>query len=326
MNEPTQQQAEMPDGTTLDQRVAILHEQFGTESSETADEAALPSPPDPPAAATSAASDDTDDAAAKARAERRARLDALNASERARVDRKAKFAEQDRIARELEAERQRARDLEQRMASLVDVEQLDEAKFFEVARRSKVTPDRLAEWIRESTANPEMVAAHVAKRELDPKVAALEAKLAAQEARFAQYLEQQQRAQAMAEERAVEARFVEGITSDAAPYSAKFIESFGAGEFLKVARSAGATLPEGAGSQALIDVIEEHLEQFARAYASAGEATPSKKPAPQKAAAAKATNTVSNSLAQERASVVDEEDWSSLSFEDRVARLRGTAR
>lgn len=62
---------------------------------------------------------------------------------------------------------------------------------------------------------------------------------------------------------------------------------------------------------------------LARIY-SAGQAVSTAKPSvpPTNPAAARAPTTVSNTLAQTRASVVDEEaEWASLPFEERSARL-----
>ncbi len=108
-----------------------------------------------------------------------------------------------------------------------------------------------------------------------------------------------------------------------APFSARFLHNFGVNEFSKLAQSAAASVPPGAGWQAVLDTIEENLSSMAQIYAlQNGSAQQRPQASPPNRAAAKAPTTVSNSLAQERASVVDEQaDWGSLPFEERSARL-----
>jgi hypothetical protein len=82
--------------------------------------------------------------------------------------------------------------------------------------------------------------------------------------------------------------------------------------------SAANTLHDGAGAQAVLDVIEENLSSLAAIYAAPPSNAPSKPNTPRGAAK---PNTVSNSLAQQRSAVVDPEDLADLPYEERVRRL-----
>lgn len=287
---------------------------------EAAPEPAAEEAPAPPAAAAA-----DSDAASRA-AERRARLAAMQETLRKQVDSKRRQNEAHDYARNYEEAQRRAQELEAAAAKRIDPASLDEAGFFKLANQLNISPQRLGEWIRDATLNPEQAAAAAAKQALDPRIAAAEERAAKAEALVQEFIAEQQRAQAAHYEAQQRAAFVQSIAAEEAPHAAKFIASFGADEFLKIADSASRGLPDNAGRQALLDVIEENLERLAQVFmptssapSSNGKQLPHVQPA-----AAKAT-TVSNSVAQERASVVEDDDWASLPFEVRLERMKASA-
>jgi hypothetical protein len=305
-------------GDTFEQRLAALHTELRAASPEAAGEAADGSP-QPPAEASPVASDD---AAQRAEA-RRARLAELAARERRNVDISTKLAERDRLARELEQERQTRAQLEARTKELIDISKLDEASFFDLAQRANVPPQKLGEWLRDAMTNPERLASTVAKKALDPELEAIRRENAEMREQLQSFISAQRQAEAEAQERAVEQQFLGSIQAESAPHAHTFLSKFGPEEFLKIARSAGRTLPPGAGAQALIDTIEEHLESFASAFgASPQTQSNGLAPTPHRPAAAKAPNTLSNAMARERASVVDESSFDDLPYEERLARIK----
>jgi len=323
---------------TFDQRLAAVHDELRTEALAPTDEAngdassqpaadAAVQPITPPPAAPAADSDD----AQKRAAERRARLDALKAQERDAV---ARSSEKTRYERELEALKREAEEAKARAAKLVDLDGIDEPAFFALAQKKGIRPERLADWIRESMTNPERVAEAAAlqatRAAVDPKLSALEKQIAEQNAMIQQLLAQQHQAQAAAEERRATEQFLGMVreSSAQAPLASKLLET-DPDEFMQMAEVAASRVP-GRGPQALLDALEELLDSDGRAlaqkYASLYGLTsnvPAATTLP-RSAAAKATTTVSNALAQQRASVVEEDDWSSLPFDERVARIKAS--
>lgn len=338
MNIATQQSAPQqpatgttPIATTFEQRVEALHEELQNEaSSQSAGEPGGSELP-PPAVSPAPSSAVSEDALTKAREERRARLEALKADERARVDERARKSAGDELARELEKERQARAELEKRTQQLVDISKLDEAEFFKLAQRANIPPQRLGEWIRESLANPETLATHAATRAMDPRLAEMQAKLDRQEQQLREFLEAQQSERAQHQAQQATHGFLSFVSqsSDSAPLASQFLAKHGAEEFLKIAERAGASLPEGAGPHALLDTVENFLDGDGRTYAQQlaelyGLIPPSNaqhSTTPPKSAAAKA-KTVSNADAQERASVVSESELAKLSFDERLEALK----
>lgn len=273
---------------------------------------------DPPSSASAAGSVVPTDIDAK-RAERRAALRALQDGERSRVDTITAIRERDELRQRLqaiEAERQKT-------AGHIDPSSLDEAAFFALGERAKIEPTKLYEWMRERMANPELAAAQAASRAVDPKIAALEKRVEAAEARNAAYEQAQQSARAEAEERQAAEQFFAYTRGNAesAPLTAAFLEKFGPTEFHKLALGVVPKLPPGAGPQAVLDEIEENLSYLGAVY-RAQPATPQRSQAnPPAHSAAASAPIVSNSLAQQRSSVIDEdENWAALPFEERSAR------
>jgi hypothetical protein len=304
--------------TTLEERAAnVLAELRSEPTSQPASEGTTSSPP---ASLPSEAGSDAGEDPASAR---RARIAALNERQRARVDEKQRQAAGDKMARELETVRRRAEEAERMASQRLDVESLTEEQFFTAAERAKVTPQRLGEWLRERMTNPELAAREAAQKAIDPRIAALEAKLAQSEQTIQEFFAQQQAEKTRHAERQAAEEFF-AFTRDnagAAPYSARFLTQHGPNEFYKLAVKAASSVPEGVGPQAILDQIEENLNALASLYGSQ-ESAPSKAtaPPPRTAAAAKA-NTLSNAAASARTSVVEEDDWSSLDLDERARRL-----
>lgn len=324
-----------PEGT-FDQRLAAVHDEIRHEAlsapepavegeSAPADGQGSPQPPAPSAA---------DSDAAKRAQERRERLEALKAQEREKVSRKDRDA---KVEAERETLRRQLAEVQARAEKLVDVEQLDELGLLGLAQRKGIGPDKLAEAINLAMTNPEHVAqrtaAQAAKGIVDPVVSALTAKLATLEERLAKYDEQAKLAEQNAEAQRQAQAFAGMVQSAAAtaPLSARLLET-DPEEFWQLADLAASRAPVN-GPEALLDALEEMLDSDTRAVAQKyatlyGFTSPSNAPAattPPRSAAAKAT-TVSNAHAQQRASVVEEDDWSDLSFDERVARIKASGR
>lgn len=291
---------------SLDERAAAV---FGTDS------------PDLPIAATQPVP--APDAGAQARAERRAKLDAMRAKERASVDAHSALRERDELRRKLVEAESRHKEYETR----IDPGSLTPERLFALAERMpNLSPQQLGEWLRERMANPEVAAREAAARAVDPKISALEKQIATQQRMIDDFLGKQSAAETRALEQQVAQEFFSFTSSNAAtsPLAARFLEHHGADDFLVLAQSAAQHLPPSAGAQAVLDEIEERLSQLGAIY-SAHSAAPQRRqaiPTPSHFAAAQAPTHVTNTLAQKRSSVVDEEAaWAQLPFEERSARL-----
>ncbi len=281
------------------------------------------SPPGNPADAASPAGSVEPDAAAKARAERRAALTKLQTEERGRVDAMAAIRERDELRKRLSERDEQAK----AFATHIDPSKLTKEQFFALAEKNpELTPAELGEWLRERMANPELAAANAAKRAVDPELATLKKQLADQQSVIDQFLSAQQQSQHDAVEQQAAEQFFSFTRENAqvAPYSARFLEKHGPEQFIKLAHRAVQDVPPHAGPQAILDEIEENLTQLGAIY-SAAPAPPQRRQAnqpPSNSAAAQAPTHVTNTLAQQRSSVVDEDvAWSSLPFEERSARL-----
>lgn len=332
MNQPTQQattpaaaptEAPAEVRESYEERVARVFGDDDASSAQPADGSDA-SAPSPVAVAPAASAPDP------VAEERRTRLARLEAEERQRVDAQAKHREVDTIRAKLADAEKRAKELEERGKSLVDPASMNEESFFDMARRLNVPPQKLGEFLREQMTNPELVAARAATREIDPKLSALEKQVSEQNAMIQKFLAEQQSSAVQREEMQAAQEFGSYVAANevVAPRAAAFLREFGGQEFYTLALSAAAKLPEGAGAQAILDRVEEDIvaneeraQRLARVYAPSGATQQRPAPTPNPAAA-KAMTTVSNTLAQQRASVVDEDaEWASLPFEERSARL-----
>lgn len=268
-----------------------------------------------------------DSGEAAKRAERRKELDAVLSKERERVDYQAKLRAAEQAQQRAEAAERRAAELESQLTGRVDPTTLDAPGFFALAKRMQVTPAELGKWLRDQEANPELIAQHVAQKTIDPKVSALEKRLADQDAIIARITgdlqQEKQVAQAM-ERGSAMLHFTERAAAQA-PHSSAFLKSFGPEEFLKLANSASPTVPSGPGwEQHVLDSVEDMLTHLGKIYGQPQAAAPQQRqaPTPPHPGAAKPMSTVSNTLAQGRASVVsDDTDWAALPFEERARRV-----
>lgn len=316
--------------TSFEQRAAALADELRAERPEPAGERAEDVASETPAgpATPVVAPADSDPEATKRREERRARLAEVAARTREGVDRKERLSAQEKLAREHAAAVARAEKAEALAAARLDVENFDEAALFALAEKKKIDPARLANWIRDSISNPERLAEAAALKATqaayDPKLAAIEAENAALKARLDAFEATQQSARAAAEEAHHTQVFLGHVKGQAAraPMAVKLLEA-SSEEFIEIANTAAGLIPDGAGADALLDKIEDLLDSEGRriyqTYASLyGNPATSRASTPSGAAK---PNTVSNSLAGERAAVVEEEDFAKLPLEERARRL-----
>lgn len=323
MNQPSTQQASPAAAPAEANGAGVVSVPSLEERSNAAFEISQPgvegadsSPADP-----SAAGFGTPDPNAAARAERRAAYEKLREEERARVDAQAKHREADELRKRL-ADTQR--EAEERTKNLIDPSKLDPQSFFEMATRLNVDPKELGAWLKSKQEDPAAYAAQAAVKAVDPHIAELKATIAKQQQQLDAFLSGQQATQEQ-QENAYYAQQFESFTQQNAatsPFAARLLAEIGSEQFARVASDAAARVPPGAGAQAVLDEIEEDMARLARVYQPQNAAQQRPAPTLPNPAAAKAPTTVSNTLAQTRASVVDEDaDWASLPFEERSARL-----
>lgn len=280
-------------------------------------------------AAPEAVAEPAQDEASAKRAERRKALAEALAQERARVDAVSRQRQADEALKRAEAiERERAA-LEQQLSSRIDPSSLDEAGFFELAEKLNITPKKLGEWLQTQTMHPERIAAEAAKKQLDPTISKLAKELEETRAQIRKLESQRQ------EEAAREAAYARGESivstvkqsASHSPLANQYLQTYGEDAFLELANS---VYPGEVANwqQHTIDAVEEQLATFME-YANRlnTKPTPAAGSTPTPSIQGKAkqmTTTISNSLAQSRASVVDEDtDWSRLPYEERAKRVFG---
>lgn len=321
----TQQSA--PETTTTTNGAGLSYEEraasvFGTDAPE--------SPDGPGAAAPPAPAPVEPDAAAQARAARRAALAQFKEQERAQVESKTAVKERDELRKKLATLEEQGK----AYATYIDPSKMTKEKFFSIAEQiPDLSPKELGEWLRESMANPDQAAARAAKAAVDPEVAALKKQLADQQAALEEFKNQQQSERAQAEEQRYAHELHAFVQENAAhaPLTARFVAAKGLQGLYEAALSVAQRLPAGAGPQAVLDELEESLIAGQRDYASIygnPVTNTQRQPAftpPQHQAAAKAPTHVSNTLAQQRSSVVDEQaDFARLPYSERANRVFGT--
>jgi hypothetical protein len=265
------------------------------------------------------------DEAAQRRAERRKQLDALIAEDARKLDDHAH-------RRKLEAEAKRAeqlqRDLEERDAKLktaIDPSGLDEAGFFSLAEKLGVSPKKLGEWLQKQQTNPERIAAEVAKREIDPALVELREQNAALQKRLDAFEQstktEKQRSEAMGNAERMMAFTKANVQQ--APLSAAFLENYGVEQFVALANGASEGIPMSAGwEQHLLDAMEDRLSELGKIFKPQSGSPERKQAPPTNHGAAKPMTTISNTFAQARASVVDEDaDFAKLPYDERAKRV-----
>ena len=330
------------EGDTPDERVQALKEMFAAkklESDIAEDERILsgaaevepnvdadaPSSPETPAAKADAAPA-VAEVEAKRHEERRARIASLrDKQEKRERDLRSNKAAQARQAREAEYQTvaQRAQQYEAIQAQLKDP-----VGIIRYAQQNGVDPLDVANALRESIENPAFALARDAREAVSPELQAIRDELAAlkrEQQTVGQRLaaERQQAAEAAAQRELVSA------VGDDTPLSKQVIAVLGQDRFIKMCELQASRLPPGAGLKALLDVVEESLEQerdgVAKVY---GFGAPSKATTPTKqstsSAKADPAKTISNSLAASRTTVEDEPR--SLTMEERIRRTEAIAR
>lgn len=259
-----------------------------------------------------------EDANAKARAERRAKLAELNAKTRANVDSRA-------AQREAEQLRQQLAEANARAAQLVDPTALDPLKIIELGQRSGHSPQAIAEALKKAMGSPELAAAHAAKQAVDPVVAKLQSDLSAALRRIDSFEQSQQTARAQAEEDAAHQSFAAYTQQNVStsPLAARFLEQHGPAEFRRLTEGATQDLPPGVGAQAVLDEIEDRLTALGKIYAApAAPQRTQANPTRPLGTATQAPTHVTNSLAQTRSSVVDEEAaLQDMPYEERASYI-----
>lgn len=334
---------------TLQQRMEVLHEQFREETKAAASEpagesaplASVPpadSPADSAADATKDGKDDKPAPPADPVAARKERIKLLQERERHAAAKKAdQRAAEDRLSRELEAARKEAAEIKSRLeeaearaSSRLDRSVAkDPVAVLRLMEEEGVPANRVAEALREAIANPERYAevraTEAAKKAVTPEIKALLDKVAALEKRDADREAALQVQQQQLTEQNAAREFFQYTESNSAtaPYAAAFLKVRGHDEFYALAARVAQSLPQGGGWQPVLDVIEQHLADHAQIFAAPERPSTGKAGRNSPTAAAKATSrTLSNSLAQERASVAEPEDFASLPFDERVQRIK----
>lgn len=315
----------------LDARIAAVNAMLDEGSPATAGEPTVSdgAPPTPAASTSQGGSPAASDDPAKRAEERRARLEEAKLRMRQRVDDKARQTAHERMQADLAAAQKRIADAEAAAQARLDrVTLKDPIAILREMEREGVPADAVANAIRERMQNPEAVAERMARTAITPEVAAIRKENEALKARLDAFEKAQAEAQAQAEEERSTQEFLGFVkqSAQAAPLSAKLLDK-NPREFIQLATLAAERV-QGLGPTALLDAVEEmiHTEvrTIAETYSSVIGLIPSQQtqalpPTPRAAAQA---NTVSNSLAQGRTAIVDEEkDWAALPLEERAARL-----
>lgn len=268
------------------------------------------------------------DEVAQRRAERRAQLDATLAEEAQRVDAQQRRKSADDATRRAAAAERERDELRQQLTGRVDPTALDEAGFFALAKQLQIPPQKLAEYLKARTSDPEVIAEQVAQRTIDPKLSALQQQLEAQSRELAEFKAQQSQAasNAVAMQRGDSMINFAQQSAAQAPHAARFLEQYGEDRFIQMALTAMPDKSFRSGwEQHTLDAIENHLADFSKIYAAPAAATQQRQAPPSpKPGAAKPMTTVSNTLAQSRASVVpDGVDFAALTYDERARRVFG---
>lgn len=343
MNQPTTQATTTETATpTVDggfeARLSALKADIG--SPETAGETA-PDGAAPPSPAGASASDQSSPAAladpeAQKRAEERRRaLEAFQLRERERVADKTRQTQAERMQADLAAALKRAEDAEKARDARFDRAMLkDPVAAIREMEREGVPADKVAEALREALTNPAATASREVREAISPELAAFKKQNAELLARIEAFEQREQEREQKSQDEQNTRAFLGFVQQNAqrAPLASRLLQQ-DQEEFMAIASIAGERVPEGAGPEALLLAVEDALDTevrgIAQKYGGLFQAltqptntSQTTAPTPPSHAAAKA-NTVTNSLAQGRTAIVDEEsDWAALPFEERLARMR----
>jgi hypothetical protein len=265
-------------------------------------------------------------AAADPKADRAARIKALQerereAERRRSEDRRAKAAQPDPAIAERAAKAER---LERELGMGIDellAATSSEAMFFKTAQRRGMTPQRLAEHLRDRLADPAKQAADEAEVAMTP----IQRKLDELERRAGERIAALEHEIGRRDQDAREAQAAAALVADAraqartSPLAAAFLEKRGEEAFVELATAIANAMPPHSGLQAVLDMVEHNLEQLAEVFRSS---TETKQPS-QPRAAAKAATTVTNSIASRRSTIADEDaEFAALPLEERLALLK----
>jgi hypothetical protein len=255
---------------------------------------------------------------AERKARRAADLEALKAKTREGVDAKSARSEVEQLRRQIEQERQ-AR------AGLVDPRGLTPLQILELGQMAGHDPQQMAEALKAARDNPE----YAVRKVVDPEIQRLHQQLAQERAQRERFEQQYHSAQEQAAEQHAQQQMVTFASENAAtsPYTASFLKAYGPEEFATVIAH---VLPNvaGTGPQAVLDEVEDFL--LSR-HKSLSAWTPTAAAAPQRTsanqprslgAATQAPTHVTNQLAQQRSSVVDEDAaLQDMPYEERASLI-----
>lgn len=311
-----------PSGLSYEERASAI---FGTDAEAREANGQLDASVGAAAGATAVPTAEPD-ALAQARAARRAALAQVKEQERKQVDSKTAVKERDELRKKLAT----LEDQTKAYSTYIDPSKLTKDQFFALAEKNpELSPKELGEWLRERMANPEEAARRAATSAVDPKLQALEKKIADQDEAIQRFMNDQQSQRQHAEDMQAAHELHAFVQENAAlaPLTARYVAAKGIQGLYEAALSVAQRLPEGAGPQAVLDELEESLIAGQRDYASIyGNQPTQRQPAPPLPyqAAAKAPMHVSNTLAQQRSSVVDEQaDFARLPYAERASRVFG---
>lgn len=321
---PTTEATDVGEAGTIEQRTASLMDELRADPSQPAGEVEEDAEGSPASTAPVASPADSD--AEQRRAERRKRLEAFAQQERQSVDHKERQAYAEKQA-------QRAKEAEDKLAAMsqgtFDRAVLkDPLAVMRMMEEAGVDASQVAEAIRESISNPNVAASRAAREAVSPELAEAKAIIARQEARLSKLEGERESERAAITERQHVENFVSHINASAqhTPLAAALLKH-DREEFIEMANIASQKVPPGSGREALADALEELLDKEARgvftkysAIYGAPIATPPSQATRTRSGAVQPT-TLSNTLAQERGSLADEEDWAHLTVEERARRL-----
>lgn len=309
------------EGLTVEQRADLIFPE-AFDDGEEGEEGGI-AEADPAAAKAAPAAEKTpEQLAADRKARRDADLAALKAKTREGVDAKSARSEVETLRRQIEHERQQR-------AGLVDPRQLSPLQILELGQHAGHSAADIAEALKAARENPEYAATHAARKVVDPEIAQLRQQLAQERQQREQFQAQYHSAQERAEEQAAHQTMVTFAGENAAtsPYTASFLKAYGPDELATIITH---VLPQvaGTGPQAVLDEVEDFL--LAR-HKSLSAWTPTAAAAPQRTqanpprslgTATQAPTHVTNQLAQQRSSVVDEDAaLQDMPYEERASLI-----
>lgn len=311
--------------STVDSRAAALKEKLDAlplegEPSGSADE----KPAAPPAQATSpadSAATPPDDAAAKAKAERLARIAQVRAKEQAAEEERAQKNRYKANEGEVEKLRKKLADLE----PLNNVFASEEA-LLEAAEKKGLSAEKLVSWMKARLTDPALVAQRQAQTVEDKLRAELnETKSEIQKLREEMAANQR----AMTEQQVARQKTDEFIQQVQArtdnPLVNAFLRKHGPERLINYAnRHIAPDLPEEYTLDELFDHFEQHLDEIQVGGAPAAPAPPANGSSQTSAknGAAKPPTTLSNSVASGRESLVESVPLHKLTKEERKRMLR----